>query len=343
MIKCSVQIFLVATLLSTGAGAAQKKVSIPAMEKRVRAVQKETNQLAKDISLLEKNLGVEHGNYLATIKARQDFENRLSAAEKSLQEEEAKAQDRSQKLRLVLNRLALQKLDQNQNAPALAANEILSKQVQIQLAEFNEILRNVQEHSLELSEIRRRINDYVETENRLAELVKTMEAQKKEKAEAYLVALEEKSKQEEKLSSLKLTMRKTTVKKAVGINARFSSPLEDFLGVEYDKKGITYKFNGHRPVVAAEDGEVAYAGRLSTYGNVILIDHGAETRSVILGQFVPKLTKGHKVKRGDVLGYTERVSGQGKIYFEVRKSDKVVETVSLMDDEFLNKHRITKI
>ncbi len=322
--------------------AATKQVSVSEMEKKVRLVQKQADQLAVEISKLEKNLGAKHGQYLETIKAKQEAEVRLLAAQETLENEKMDAQSRAKKLREILNRLTLQGLDQDQNAAALAAKKILTEQVQGQLRDLNALLLLTQKRQDELTALKKRLSQYEHTESSLAELVKTMEETKKEKAEAYLLTMEEKSKEEEKLSRLRLQRRKTA-KKVFGIETRFSSPLEEFLGVEYDKKGITYKFTGRRPVLAADNGEVVYAGRLSTYGNVVLIDHGNETRSVVLGQFEPKLTKGHKVQRGDVLGYTERVTNQGKIYFEVRKSDKVMETVGLMDQKFLKKHRITKI
>ena len=66
-----------------------------------------------------------------------------------------------------------------------------------------------------------------------------------------------------------------------------------------------------------------YQGTLSNFGNVVMIDHGKETRSIILGKFIPKLSKGAVVKAGDVVGYTRDSRNQEeKLYFEVRKRIK---------------------
>lgn len=325
------------------AQAATPVVSVSQLEKNARAVQKEVDSLAKEIALLEKDLGKKNHEFLTTIKSRQEFELRFGAAQTELAQNQAKLNERSQKLRQVLKHLALQELDQNQSAAAMAAQRILSAQVKQELNKLQKISNDTALRENELRDIKNKVEDFLIVEQRLGELMRTMEERKKEQADAYLSAMAKKGKVEERLSELKLNRRIKKVKANADISNRFSSPIEEFLGVEYDKKGITYKFTGRRPVIAAEAGEVVYAGRLSTYGNVVLIDHGNETRSVILGQFVPKLNKGQKVARHDVLGYTENLSIQGKLYFEVRKRDKAQDTIALMEDNFLTKNSITKI
>lgn len=329
--------------LSCTAFAAKRNTSFSELQHKVKEAQREVDGLSREITRLEKDLGSKNTEYLEAIKIRQKLEARLVSASSELNDSKTLASEKSQKLRDVLKRLALQELDQNQNAAVMAARKILSSQVKSQLGILQQMIADSNKRDEELKTVRQRIIEYHETEQRLSELMRTMEERKKEQADAYLAAVGKKSEVEEKLSALKLVKSRKNVTRKAEIATRFSSPVEDFLGVEYDKKGITYKFTGRRPVVAVGSGEVAYSGRLSTYGNVVLIDHGDETRSVILGQFLPKMSKGQKVVKGEVLGYTENLSVQGKIYFEVRKGDKALDTVSLMDQNFLSKHRITKI
>ncbi len=334
--------FLVLPTFFTVADSATKPLSISALEKNVKNVQKEVDAYAKDISYLESQLGKTHKKYLSTMQLRQKLESKLNESESNLVQSQSETRTKIEKLKTVLKRLALQELDRNQNAAAMAARKVLSKQVSKQLTALKNISKDAADYDAELQSIRSRIKDYQETESRLAQLVQTMEEQKNTKAEEYLQAISKKSAVEEKLSAIKLTRRvKARIKS--DIDSRFSSPVDDFVGIEYDKKGITYKFNGRRPVLASENGKIAYAGRLSTYGNVVLIDHGNETRSVILGSFLPKLKKGQTVSKGDIIGYTEANTNQGKIYFEVRKRDKAQDTIALMDKTFLQKHKVTKI
>ncbi len=329
-------------LISFNVFAATAPVSLSNLQQTVLKVQKEVDTYAKEISRLENKLGHTHQEYLKTVQQRQSLEARLIESEAQLNQGQIDTSHKIEKLRSVLKRLALQELDQNQNAAAMAARKILAAEVQKQLKALQVVSTTATKYESSLTSLKLRISEYQETESRLAQLVQTMEENKKEKADAYIQAVSQKSEVEEKLSALKLTKRiKARVKS--DIDAKFSSPVEDFTGIEYDKKGITYKFNGKRPVLAAEDGKIAYAGRLSTYGNVVLIDHGNETRSVVLGSFIPKMNKGQSVTKGDVIGYTDTSTSQGKLYFEVRKRDKAQDTIALMDNNFLQKHKVTKI
>lgn len=344
MVKLSAKYFIIITtiLFSINAYAAKNSVSIANLKSNAQKVQQEVDSLAKKITSLEKDLGKKHGEYLTTIKVRQELEAKLSGAEHALQNGKQETTERIEKLRTVLKRLALQELDHNQHAATMAARRLLTEQVKIQLTSLHAVAQQADIKDEELKQLRTRIQEYIEVERRLSQLVQTMEERKKDSADAYIEAISKKSEVEEKLSALKLVKR-VDRSAQMGVATRFSSPVDDFLGIEYDKKGITYKFNGRRPVLAADTGKVAYSGRLSTYGNVVLIDHGDETRSVILGQFIPKLKKGQNVSRGDVIGYTDTSVTQGKVYFEIRKGDKVLDTIALMDKDFLKKHRITKI
>jgi len=340
-----VRSLIIFALSSAHIFAATKSISISELEKNAKNAKKEVESLAQDLTALEKKLGQKNHEFLNVLKLRQELEAKLVTASRMLEKEQSQVQEESQRLNQVLKHLALQQLDQHQNAASMAAGRVLLTQVKKQMGELAQLSIQSKQRQEDLKNISQKLQEFARNERQLSEVMTAMEEQKKSKADAYLEAMGRKGQYEERLSELKLKLRlkKSQNNKVAGIDVRFSSPMDEYLGVEYDKKGITYKFTGRRPVIAAEAGEVVYAGRLSTYGNVVMIDHGNETRTVILGQFIPKLNKGQKVARLDVLGYTENVSTQGKLYFEVRKRDKVVETISLMDDKFLAKNSVTKI
>lgn len=125
-------------------------------------------------------------------------------------------------------------------------------------------------------------------------------------------------------------------RKLVGLN--FIAPLKEFDSVEYRKKGISFLFKGKYDLRAAQSGKIDYVGRLSTYGNVLIIDHGKDIRSILLGKINLKIKKGSIVKKGDIIASTVGSSKiKNAIYFEVRKRNKVQNTAFLMNDEFLKK------
>src|SRR5690606_22476463 len=78
----------------------------------------------------------------------------------------------------------------------------------------------------------------------------------------------------------------------------------------------------------AAEGTVVYVGGLSTYGNVVMIDHGNDTRTVVLGPFTPATEKGRKVRAGDKIG---SMASAGRLYFEVRKQNVAQDTLPLVD------------
>jgi septal ring factor EnvC (AmiA/AmiB activator) len=108
-------------------------------------------------------------------------------------------------------------------------------------------------------------------------------------------------------------------------------PLRNYLSYKGSSKGMTFKYKKVAPVHATERGKIVYSGELSSYGKVIMIDHGHDIRSVILGDLNIKATKGSVVKKGDILGYVNSDAGITKtLYYEVRKKNIAQNTVQLL-------------
>jgi len=75
------------------------------------------------------------------------------------------------------------------------------------------------------------------------------------------------------------------------------------------------------PVVAAADGEVAYAKRMMGYGNLVIVEHPDGFFTVYAHNSVNLVRKGKKVKRGETIakvGSTGRATGP-HVHFEVRE------------------------
>jgi murein DD-endopeptidase MepM/ murein hydrolase activator NlpD len=116
----------------------------------------------------------------------------------------------------------------------------------------------------------------------------------------------------------------------------FSTPIKNFIEITNSSKGVTFTFSEVSPVVAPGAGEVVFAGELSTYGNVVMIDHGDEIRTVLLGNFLPKVRKHDKIGVGDLIGYTEVISQKkNTLYFEVRKKNVAQNTVRYLNKNLL--------
>ena len=90
-----------------------------------------------------------------------------------------------------------------------------------------------------------------------------------------------------------------------------------------------------RPVYATAEGTVESAEYHHSYGNLIVLDHGfgIETRYGHLSEF--KVTKGQKVKRGDVIG---RVGATGRstgphLHYEVLAGGRLLNPLQLLTQQ----------
>ncbi len=98
------------------------------------------------------------------------------------------------------------------------------------------------------------------------------------------------------------------------------------------KKGIEIASNKDRDVKAVYNGVVAYADGLRGYGLLIIIDHGNSYYSVYAHASRLLVSKGSKVKEGQVIAAAGDDSGnlsdRGDIYFEIRYNGQPVDPLA---------------
>jgi murein DD-endopeptidase MepM/ murein hydrolase activator NlpD len=81
-----------------------------------------------------------------------------------------------------------------------------------------------------------------------------------------------------------------------------------YKGKEIDKaihKGVDLAKYKHAPVIAANNGKVAFVGKLKIYGNVILVDHGFGLFTIYAHLNDATVKEGELVKKGQVIGHTD--------------------------------------
>jgi septal ring factor EnvC (AmiA/AmiB activator) len=118
----------------------------------------------------------------------------------------------------------------------------------------------------------------------------------------------------------------------------FASPVDDFLTFTPSAKGVTFKYQSVQPIKAVGGGKVVFAGDLASYGQVVLIDHGNDLRTVLLGKMNIKVKKNDSVQNGDILAYTQNDSKEPQnLYFEVRKKNTAQNTILWLDPNGVSK------
>ncbi len=329
-------------LLAAKKPAVSNKQSLSKIYSTIRQKTGEISRLKKDITRLEANLGVSNKKYLKIVAKKKEIEAKLFEYGQELNVEQRELEERIGKSKKVLSGLLVNKFSADQSLTGLAGQKILIEELVTEIKKLQSSLEKIKTQREEVNELETRLSEYTGLETELVNLLSSLELQKKDKAEQYITAVGDKDRLQASYDKLRSNKIRSMSKKGIvdlGIN--FSAPLDSYIGMEFDKKGVTYKYKGRRPVLSTASGKIMYQGTLSNFGNVVMIDHGKETRSIILGKFVPKVSKGSVVGVGDVLGYTRDSRNQEeKLYFEVRKKNKVQNTILLLERKSVAKNEV---
>ena len=90
--------------------------------------------------------------------------------------------------------------------------------------------------------------------------------------------------------------------------------------------GVQFAAEEGSYVRAVHDGTVAFAGPFTGYGNLVIVDHGAQTFSLYGQLGAPQVERGAKVERGHIVGTAGRIlAGMPGMYFEMRVDGKAVD------------------
>ncbi|MGQ3113538.1 MAG: murein hydrolase activator EnvC family protein [Brevundimonas sp.] len=110
-----------------------------------------------------------------------------------------------------------------------------------------------------------------------------------------------------------------------GGRSRLTAPIPG--GSERSANGLSWRGTG-RPVAAPADAVVDYAGPLSGWGNVVILDLGPGWRAVLTGLETVSVEAGTRVTDGQALG---RSAEEGEVYFELRRADRPIDPRPWLD------------
>jgi septal ring factor EnvC (AmiA/AmiB activator) len=98
--------------------------------------------------------------------------------------------------------------------------------------------------------------------------------------------------------------------------------------------GVQFAADEGVPVRAVHDGTVIFSGPFTGYGNLVIVDHGAQTYSMYGQLGAAQVERGAKVDRGHVLGTAGRVlAGIPGMYFEMRVDGKPVDPLEWLKNK----------
>ncbi len=331
--------FLLIPLVSNGnikysGGFTSEAENLPELESQL-------TKLNGNIEQLEKNLQDKNQKLLKNIQDRKKIEERLFQVKEILERNQEILNQQIKDVKKYFQNVLVGEVGNSDMPSTLIGKKLLSHALLEKVKELREIKFKTGQIQNELTELQERFNSFVQTENDLSQLLGSLELKKKKLAENYYQAQDRKEKIAWKISQLKAqqNLKKITSNNNLGQDA-YSPPIEDFYDVTFKNKGLTFKFKNLSQVFASKGGKVVYSGSLSTYGNVLMIDHGNNSRSVILGDFEITVKKGDAVKKGEIIGHTKgNLQRDGSLYFEIRNKDKVQNTITLMESDFYQNHK----
>jgi murein DD-endopeptidase MepM/ murein hydrolase activator NlpD len=339
----------------------EEKLNVFDMKKKLEAQNRELSLLSKEVNNVEISIGMNNKKYYKLADERAKLEESLTNAKRNADFDGLNLKKNYNHARSLLMGVLLNKLENTENSSDMLARKIMISKLQERLLDLDGMMKSNKSLQVEVERLNEKLTESMNTEKELLGLMGELEERKKElKSDLELknkstldmktrldeeknkMAMNQKSQiakqTREKLAPVQITEEIRIPSQPLNVG-EYYPPLYSYHNLEYQKKGVTFNFVGKNEVRATKAGKIVYTGALASYGNVLMIDHGNDTRTVLLGQFDYAVKNGDVVKDSQVVGYTNPRSnsglGEGRIYFEVRKNNLAQNTYMLLDKKSL--------
>lgn len=298
--------------------------------------------LRGELNGLEKKLSRTNQKFLSKISNREKISDRLQEQKNILKLSEERIREKLLVLRRVLSQYLLNSIDEEETIESLYEKKLLQTSLKEKVKILKAHLLTNKSLRDEVSSLELKFKKFRSVESSLHQIIIRMEKKKQDFAKSYLSAVDKQTLLKDRLSTLKEKERlensylkkkvknniwKKELKNLSKLYGTFIQPLDKPMSRKIKKKGLQLTYKGTKPFRSPQEGEVVYSGKVTSLGDVVMIDHGENLRSVILGQLNLKVQKGSRVKRGQLLGYTMSKNGRGQLYFELRQKNLVQDTI----------------
>lgn len=303
----------------------------------------EVMEMGARLSTLEKEIGSKNNLYLSSIEQIKQFEGDVKLYRDELKSKQSEVKSAQLQNKHILQNYLLESENES--------TEPWQRKVHLELLKHAQNKLKIKETELisfqtKVAEFDEKLSSLRKNEEELGQVIKELETRKKSAMESYLSKVETKNKFESKVQINKLEDRISVVKKELSQapvvitkpDRYFARPVDDFVSYTASAKGVTFKYQSAQGVKAVGGGKIVFAGDLASYGQVVLIDHGNDLRTVLLGKMNIKVKKNDTVQDGEVLAYTLNDSKEAQnLYFEVRKKNTAQNTILWLDPNGVSK------
>lgn len=335
----------------------EEKINIFEMKRSMQRQKNKMLELTKEVNNLDVRLGLTNKKYFELAQERALLEEKLNRTKKNADFENETLKKNYDSTKKILMGILLNKLENTENTSDMLLRKIMIEELQNKLTDLSRMITTTENYRNDVENLYAKLQESMATEKELLAMMSELDGQRKKlhesiaertKAEEELknkfneeknkLAINQKVKAREKLRERLAPVQITEeikVPSQLSVSEMFSSPITNYHEIEHQKKGVTYNFQGKNAIRATKGGKIVYTGSLANYGNVLMIDHGNDTRTVLLGQFDYTVKNGDLVSQTQVLGHTAPKSpnglNEGKIYFEIRKHNLAQNTYLLLD------------
>jgi len=297
-------------------------------------------KLAASIKSLDKSIGKNNKKYISKSEELKRLEELTQDLKLGLDRSADQVARDYELTNKIFRQYLLDRIDEKDDNKILK-DKIYIKTLSYQLEELNNAEYKSKKLLSKVNDLSNKLTEIKKDEQTLYDIIVTLENDKKTKSEEYINQLETKNTIRERLEKAmaQVQVRKKKNRKKVKYKiTKFHKndlrlPLESFKSFKGGAKGVTFTFDRVTPVMASSSGHVAYSGELASYGKIIMIDHGNDIRSLVLGDIKINVKKGDFVNKGQVLAYTISEPGLNKnLYYELRKKNIAQNTLKILKD-----------
>ncbi|OFZ69314.1 MAG: hypothetical protein A2451_13415, partial [Bdellovibrionales bacterium RIFOXYC2_FULL_39_8] len=261
--------------------------------------------IAEKIKELEGDLDNKNREYIDLIEGRKNLDIDLEIAAKELEDLAIKIEQTQKSAQTVLNGIVVGTLNDFQEESDLIVNQLLEQEVKKLLEELAPLKVAIVEKKGQVEQLQSKIEEINRNCLDIESAIRGMEDEKQNYASEYVGLVNSRDEIWSDIKNNKIQKQLAATRPVGNLDQKLlEAPVRNYTQLDYNKKGITYKTKGVVPLYSGGKGEVVYQGELSTYGNLVIIDHGNDLRSVVLGDFIAKVKKGDVMDKGDILGYT---------------------------------------
>ena len=320
------------------ASIAESETRLSELKNELSETNNKLQKVKASLASIEQEIGGKNNLYLEKVKQLDVLTSSQNIIQKDLDSHKIKFEEQKTQINKMISTFIMRGLDDSDPKNML---ERLALKARISEVNFNlkNLKKIIDDTQIQVMTLNSQIATVQANEQSMAELIADLENKKSNFTQDYATTLESVNVLDKQYKTLKLEVKgRKIVQDKEDMATAFSlmPPLKEYLDYRKDHKGVNFYYRETSNLHSPEKGLVVHVGDLGAYGTVVMIDHGQDIRSVLLGKIQYKVKKGSSVNRGEVIGYvTSNNSEKQNLYFEVRKNNQAQNSYAWLDKKLL--------